>query len=116
MRACWVIFAAQLAAAHAFVAPRPWARRSALPAVSESAQQGWTEYYDEEQQRPYYHNANTGETTWDAPAAAPAAAAVAAPAAAAAAAVGEGGLAGEPNGPPTARVRSTGANARRARR
>ena len=80
----FLLAAAQLAAAHAFVAPRAWARRPAPTAVSENAQQGWTEYYDEAQQRPYYHNAGTGETTWDAPAAAGAAVA-AAPSAASAA-------------------------------
>ena len=87
--ASFLLAAAQLAAARAFVAPRAWARRPAPTAVSENAQQGWTEYYDETHQRPYYHNAGTGETTWDAPAAAaPAAAApaAAAPAAASAAA------------------------------
>ena len=85
MRTSFLLAAAQLAAAHAFVAPRAWARRPAPTAVSENAQQGWTEYYDEAQQRPYYHNAGTGETTWDAPAAAGAAAASAASAASAAA-------------------------------
>ena len=47
----FLLAAAQLAAARAFVAPRAWARRPAPTAVSENAQQGWTEYYDEAQQR-----------------------------------------------------------------
>ena len=103
----FLLAAAQLAAARAFVAPRAWARRPAPTAVSENAQQGWTEYYDEAQQRPYYHNAGTGETTWDAPAAA--APAAAAPAAAAAAAPAASAVAPAAAAPAAAAALSVGA-------
>ena len=63
----FLLAAAQLAAAHAFVAPRAWARRPAPTAVSENAQQGWTEYYDEASGVPYWYNATSGETSWTDP-------------------------------------------------
>ena len=62
--------AAQAKAAAA--AARGGAARAAAPppsaAPAEPPPQGsWKEYWDADRQRHYYHNATTGETTWDAP-------------------------------------------------
>ena len=62
--------AAQAKAAAA--AARGGAARAAAPPPSAAPaapppQGSWKEYWDADRQRHYYHNATTGETTWDAP-------------------------------------------------
>ena len=37
------------------------------PPPPETLPEGWEEYFDDEQQRPYFYNEETGETVWERP-------------------------------------------------
>ena len=42
-------------------------RRIAEEGLDAPVPEGWTEHYDEASDRDYYHNASTGETSWQHP-------------------------------------------------
>ncbi len=41
--------------------------KPAPPPPPESLPEGWEEFFDDDAQRPYFHNAETGETVWERP-------------------------------------------------
>ena len=41
--------------------------KPAPPPPPDSLPEGWEEFFDDQEQRPYFHNAETGQTVWERP-------------------------------------------------
>lgn len=51
-------------------ADQPWfgqQQQQEAPPQQQQLPPGWVQHFDSNKQKPYYHNANTGETVWQRP-------------------------------------------------
>jgi hypothetical protein len=66
-QACCLIVVVARARARVCATMNAYPRRIAEEGLDAPVPEGWTEHYDEASDRDYYHNASTGETSWQHP-------------------------------------------------